>query len=325
MDVYLCGDNNGFPVYFGKCDEFLRLISKGNIAAVPENGKIGDFSGTTLCLGYFDGVHIAHRTLFEKAKARGKWGVLLFDRNVKGTPLLTTQYEKVRLIDECGADFVIIAEFSEKFKNRTPFEFAEFLKNTLKVSGVVAGYDYRFGKMASGDAKILKKLSCDLNFSAEIAEAECKDGKPIKSTKIREYIKNGDMIEANKLLGYNYIVSGRVEKGLGNGRKIGFPTANIEYDPEKLLPQDGVYHGQVLGKDAVINIGKNPTFDAKRRTIEAHLIDFDGDLYGEMIEVSFLKKTRNDIKFASEEELKKQIEDDVRNVKEDKYGKKNFN
>ena len=163
------------------------------------------------------------------------------------------------------------------------------------------------------------------DFSAEIAEAECKDGKPVKSTKIREYIKNGDMIEANKLLGYNYIVSGRVEKGLGNGRKIGFPTANIEYDPEKLLPQDGVYHGQVLGKDAVINIGKNPTFDAKRRTIEAHIIDFDGDLYGEMIEVSFLKKTRDDIKFASEEELKKQIEEDVRNVKEDKYGKKNFN
>lgn len=317
MDVYLCGENNEFPVYFGKSDEFLHLLLKGKKAHIPQKGKIGDFSRAALCLGYFDGVHIAHRSLFEKAKAKGRWGVLLFDRNVKGIPLLTTQYEKVSLIERSGADFVIIAEFSENFKNRSPYEFAEFLKNTLKVSGVVAGYDYRFGKSASGDAKILKKLSCDLGFSAEIVEAECEDGEPVKSTKIREYIKNGEMTEANKLLGYNYIVSGRVEKGLGNGRKIGFPTANIGYDPEKLLPQDGVYHGRVLGKDAVINIGKNPTFDAKRRTIEAHLIDYDGDIYGKMVEVSFLKKTRDDIKFATEEELKKQIEEDVRSVKED--------
>lgn len=322
MEVYFYCEyngckNSGIPVLFGDDKEFLSLLSEENATAVFVNGPTGDFSGTTLCLGYFDGVHLAHRALFEKAKARGKWGVLLFDRNVKGSLLLTTQYEKVQLISELGADYVIIAEFSEKFMNRTPGEFADFLKDTLNVSAVVAGYDYRFGKMASGDANMLIKLADERNISAEIVSAECENGEPIKSTKIREYIMSGDIPSANRLLGYAYMVCGKVEKGLGNGHKLGFPTANVAYNYEKLLPPDGVYAGSACGKPAVINIGKNPTFNAENRTLEVHLIDFDGDLYGKVISVSFFEKIRDDVKFDTKEALIARIEKDIKFVMED--------
>ena len=113
---------------------------------------------SAICLGGFDGIHKGHKALFCVAKSFGKWGVLLFDRNIKGNENLTTQEEKVKLIEKSGADFVIIAEFSEKFSKRTPEEFAQFLENILKVSHIVCGYDYRFGVGASGDAKMLKDL-----------------------------------------------------------------------------------------------------------------------------------------------------------------------
>lgn len=277
--------------------------------------KHADFSETTLCLGYFDGVHLAHRVLFDRARAHEKWGVLLFDKNVKGIPLLTTLDEKISLIRNSGADYVIITEFSERFMSRTPYEFADFLKNTLNVSGVVAGYDYRFGKDAAGDSELLKELARWFGFSAEIVDAKCINGEPIKSTKIREYIKCADLPRANALLGYPYMISGIVEKGLGNGHKLGFPTANIAYDDEKLLPPDGVYKGQVLGKDAVINIGKNPTFSASNRTIEAHIIDFSEDLYGKPIEISLMEKIRDDIKFENIEDLVCRIKKDIEFVK----------
>ena len=308
-------ENTGKPIFLCDSDEYLSMPEKENLLAVCAIGNACEFSGTTLCLGYFDGVHLAHRTLFEKAKSMGKWGVLLFDRNVKSMPLLTTMYEKIRLIKEAGADYVIIAEFSEKFMSRTPQEFAEFLKNTLNVSGVVAGYDYRFGKCASGDSEILEKLSAELGFLSEIVEAECLNGEPIKSTKIRECIKNGDMPLANALLGYPYIISGIVEKGFGNGHKLGFPTANIAYCNEKLLPADGVYAGRILGKDAVINIGKNPTFSAEHRTVEVHILDFDGDLYGKHMEVTICEKIRDDIKFKNKEDLINRIKKDIEFVK----------
>ena len=280
-----------------------------------ENKKIGSFFGTTLCLGYFDGVHIAHRKLFEKAKEYGKWGVLLFDRNVKKMPLLTAMPEKIRLIEKAGADYVIIAEFSESFMNKSPEEFVKFLAKTLNISRAVAGYDYRFGKNASGDAETLLKLAKDAGLSVEIVDALCENGEPVKSTKIRDYVEKGDITSANILLGYEYMISGKVEKGLGNGHKLGFPTANVAYDSEKLLPPDGVYAGSACQKPAVINIGKNPTFSAKKRTLEVHIPGFDGDLYDKVIEISFSEKIRDDIKFKNMDELKNQIRKDVEYVK----------
>lgn len=236
--------NSGNPVCLGDANEYLCLLADGVTALGGTDIRENDFLDTAICLGGFDGIHKGHKALFDIAKAYGKWGVLLFDRNIKGNENLTTQGEKIRLIEEYGADYVVIAEFSERFAKRSPEEFVRFLENTLKVSHIVCGYDYRFGYMAKGDAMLLKKL-CK---NAEVKSVDpVKNGEiPIKSTNIRTLIKNGEIKRANELSGHSYIVSGIVEKGFGNGKKMGFPTANIAYPEEKLLPADGVYRGKCL-------------------------------------------------------------------------------
>lgn len=293
--------------------EIYSYSEEKGISAICGDEK-ETFVGASICLGGFDGIHKGHKALFDVAKSHGKWGVLLFDRNIKGDENLTTQDEKIKLIEEYGADYVVIAEFSEKFARRSPQEFTDFLENTLKVSHIICGYDYRFGYMAKGDAKMLKEL-CK---KAEVTSVEpvILGENPIKSTNIRTLVKTGNIKDANELLGHSYTLSGIVEKGLGNGRKMGFPTANISYPEEKLLPADGVYYGRTFGMDAVINIGKNPTFDAKKRTVEVHIPEFSKDIYGEFCVVEFLEKIRDDIKFDSIEKLIKQINKDIDYIKE---------
>lgn len=305
--------NSGVPVLLGEANEYLSLIDDGCIALGSTDTDRSGFLESAICLGGFDGIHLGHRALFDEAKKYKKWGVLLFDRNTKGNGNLTTQSEKIKLIETLGADYVVIAEFSERFSKRTPKEFADFLENILKVSHIICGYDYRFGYMASGDANELGKLckKADVTVLEPVSVGEA----PIKSTAIRELIKFGDIESANALLGYNYKVSGTVERGFGNGRKMGLPTANISYEAEKLLPPDGVYYGRVFDMDAVINVGKNPTFDAKVRTVEVHIPNFDGNLYGKKIEAEFLEKIREDIKFDSIKSLIRQINKDIEYVK----------
>ncbi len=318
MKIYFfCEDNgcknSGKSVYFGDANEYLHLLAEGCSAVGSTDIREYDFLDTAICLGGFDGIHKGHKSLFDVAKSYGKWGVLLFDRNIKGNENLTTQSEKIKLIEEYGADYVVIAEFSEKFSKRSPEEFVDFLENILKVSYIVCGYDYRFGYMAKGDAKALKELCKKAEVTA-LEPVEFNE-KPIKSTHIRSLIKKGDIMCANELLGYNYTVSGIVEKGFGNGRKMGFPTANIAYPEEKLLPQDGVYYGKMLGMNALINVGKNPTFAAKKRTVEVHIPGFSKDIYGEFVKVEFFEKIRDDIKFDSIENLIMQINKDIDYVK----------
>ncbi len=325
MKVYFfCEDNgcknSGIPVCLGNANEYLSLLAGSCTAVGSTDIRENDFLNSAICLGGFDGIHKGHKALFAEAKAHGKWGVLLFDRNIKGNENLTVQSEKIRLIEEYGADYVVIAEFSEKFSKRLPEEFVDFLENILKVSHIVCGYDYRFGYMATGDAKNLKDLCKKAKVT--VSQPVMYDDKPIKSTDIRSLIKNGEIKQANELLGHNYIVSGIVEKGLGNGRKMGFPTANISYSDEKLLPADGVYYGKMFGLSAVINIGKNPTFDAKKRTVEVHIPDFSKDIYGEFVCVEFLEKIRDDIKFDSIENLIVQINKDIDYVKERSLNRK---
>lgn len=272
-----------------------------------------DMSNSVLCLGDFDGMHRGHQAVFAAAKAVGSWGVLLFDRNSKGKPVITTLKEKKEILKRMGADFAAVTAFDESFSHMTPEEFAAFIKNKFGVKAVAAGKDYRFGYKARGDVNMLKKLCGD---RAIIVDLAADGGKPIKSTHIRELIKSGDLSAAEKLLGMKFFVSGKVTAGLKNGRKIGFPTANIDVAKEKILPPDGVYGGCVLGRGAVVNIGKNPTFGAEKRTVEVHIPDFDGDLYGKDLTVDLTEKIRGEIKFASVEELTEQIKKDVNKVKE---------
>ena len=271
--------------------------------------------GTAICLGDFDGAHKGHRQVFSKAAETGKWGALLFTHNSKGEKEILTLPEKLEVLKQLGAGYAVAADFETELKEKSPGEFIVFLKE-LAVNKVVTGYDYRFGKGAAGDVTLLKALCGKYGIEAVAVPAETAYGEPIKSTKIRELIKNGDIKTANTLLGSRYKISGMVERGFGNGTDMGIPTANIEVAPDKLLPKDGVYKGMAGSKRAVINVGKNPTFDAKKRTVEVHLIGETDDLYGKMMTVEFMDWIRDEIKFKTREELILQIKKDIESVKE---------
>ena len=277
----------------------------------------GDSEGTAICLGDFDGMHKGHRRVFYEAARTGDFGALLFTHNSKDEKELLTLSEKLDLIKELGAKYAVAADFNEELKNKSCEEFVELLCS-FKVKTAVVGYDYRFGKGASGDAELLCKLCKKRGISVRIADAVEDGGEPVKSTRIRALLKEGNISEANRLLVTPYMISGRVVKGLGNGKKLGFPTANIEVSEFKFLPRDGVYKGVLDGKDAVINIGKNPTFEASKRTIEVHVIGENRDFCGKSVTVCVTERIRDEVKFSTKEELISQIKKDIASVKEEK-------
>lgn len=278
-----------------------------------------------LALGNFDGLHIAHRKIIEKCRdyAREKGllsGVLLFDRHTKvffekEVKLLTTTEEKIQLFEELGIDFVFVKEFDEETRNMKPDEFFLFLKDELKVKAMFVGYDYTFGHKASGDSRLLLKMCNEKGMDIEIIPRIDIGEEPVSSTKIRELIKSGKTVEAQEYLGNMYVVSGMIEKGKQNGTKMGIPTANVSLSQDKLIPPDGVYTGifEVSKQKykCLINIGKNPTFDAEKRTLEVHIPEFSGDLYNKPARVLFDAKIREEIKFNSSDELVEQINKDL--------------
>lgn len=277
----------------------------------------GSSENTAICLGDFDGVHMGHRQVFKEASKTGDWGALIFTHNSKGEKEIMTLAEKLTALKKLGAKYVVSADFDGELKGKSPQEFVEFLKG-LKVRFAVTGYDYRFGKDATGDVDLLKTLCTAYGIETVTAKAKKIDGMPVKSTIIRKLITDGKIKEANTLLGSPYIISGKVEEGFQNGLKMGFPTANLKISESKLLPKDGVYKGHTEGFDAVINIGKNPTFEAKSRTVEVHIIGMDKDLYGKELTVEVLDRIRDEIKFKNCEELVLQIKKDIESVKGEK-------
>ena len=282
-----------------------------------------------LALGNFDGLHKAHIKIIKDcvvyAKANKlKSGVFLFENHTdevckgKKVELLTTLAEKISIIKSLGADFIFVKHFDEETMNMNPLNFFSFLCERLLAKALFAGFDYTFGKGAKGDAKFLLQKGREYGVYLKISEEIKISDAPVKSNTVRVFIKNGEIEKANEYLGRRYFVSGAVSYGKQNGRRMGFPTANIDYDKNKLLPPDGVYRGvaKVEEKEypALINIGKNPTFDAELRTVEAHLLNFTGDLYGKNITIEFDSKIRNEIKFNDIEELKEQIKRDIQNL-----------
>lgn len=285
-----------------------------------------DYDGTVTALGNFDGLHVAHMTIIRNgikyAKENGlKSGVLLFEKNTKtltqgGVKLITPNEAKLELLEREKPDFVYMENFDKEFMQKSPEEFVKYLVENLKVKAVCVGYDYSFGYKAMGDVEMLKKFGEKYGFKVFVTDAIKIDGRIVSSTYIREVIKNGDMEEAERFLGRRYCIEGNVIHGLQNGRKMGIPTANVDYDINMALPKPGVYAGitYVDGRrlKSVINVGKNLTFDAKKLTVESHILDFDEDIYDKYIRVSFAKRLRGVIKFSSMEELKNQIHHDMK-------------
>lgn len=277
-----------------------------------------------IILGDFDGVHLAHKAVIENgvnyAKKNGFSSVILmFENNTKNAKIITNNLQKLSLFERMDVDCVYIREFTKDFMHQSAEEFVEFLKDTMDMCAVSIGFDYRFGYQAKGDTRTLKELGKKLSFDALITEAIELEGHIISSTYIRHLISEGDVEKAKKFLGRSYFLQGKVEKGFQNGTKLGFPTANLSYDGNIILPQSGVYAGfcEVLGKiyEAVINVGNNPTFYGKKITVETHILGFFQDIYGEEIKVFFEKGIRADKKFENIDMLKGQINEDIKEAK----------
>ena len=287
---------------------------------------------TIVTIGTFDGIHIGHqkilKNLIRAANNEGKKSVLLTffphprmvlqkDNKIL---LLNTIEEKSGLLEKMGLDYLIIHPFSKEFSRLTALDFVrDILVNKLNTSRLIIGYDHHFGKNREGNIHQLKEYSLLYDFKVEEIPAQDIDDVSVSSTKIRTALKEGNLKTANNYLGYHYMLNGTVVSGKKLGGTIGFPTANLEIkEPYKLIPKTGVYiiktHINTVLYTGIMNIGFNPTVLGKHQTIEAHLFDFNEDLYGKEIMIEFIYFLREEHKFKSIEELVVQLNIDKENA-----------
>lgn len=272
-----------------------------------------------MALGFFDGVHIAHRDLLATAKdiadQRGlAFGIFTFASGggIKAKAgRLYNDDEKAEMFRDLGADFTVFSDFGA-ISGSSPEDFVlKTLCDDLNCRVCVAGFNFRFGKGASADSSRLATLMRQGGGEAVICDEITKDGLTMSATLIRGLIEEGKVEEANRYLGIPYYIKGRVSHGRTDGRRLGFPTANLSIDEGRIIPRLGVYRTALVinGKiySGVSNIGKCPTFDGEEIRLETHIIDFEGDLYGREIRVYLLGFLRGERRFDSIEELKKQI------------------
>ena len=284
---------------------------------------------SVVALGNFDGVHLGHQAVLRRAVEEGRrrgTGVVAatfhpHPRAVLGPrvqpKLLTTLELRREALLRYGADEVRTIRFDQELSKKSPEEFVrDVLVGELRAEAVVVGKNFRFGHRAAGDVEELGRLMRFSGREAYVVAVRSEAGKgAISSTIIRELIAEGEVGEAAKLLGRPYVLRGEVVVGDRRGRSIGFPTANVLPDPAAVVPARGVYAGFVrVGEKvqaACTNVGVAPTFERNQSRVEAHLLDFDGDLYGRVVDVSFLQRIRLEKKFSGVHDLKAQIARDV--------------
>ena len=287
---------------------------------------------TVVTIGTFDGIHVGHqkilKDLIEAAKKEGKKSVLLtffphprmvLQKDVS-IQLLNTIEEKSSLLEKMGLDYLIIHPFSKEFSRLTALDFVrDILVNQLNTSRLIIGYDHHFGKNREGNIHQLREYSLLYDFKVEEIPAQDIDDVSVSSTKIRKALQEGNLKTANNYLGYNYMLNGTVINGKKLGGKIGFPTANLDIkEAYKLVPKTGVYVIKTTINNVLfsgmMNIGFRPTVSGKHQTIEAHLFDFDKDLYGKNITIELLYFLRDEKKFDSVEDLIVQLNLDKENA-----------
>ena len=282
-----------------------------------------------LALGYFDGVHIGHRAVVAAAKelaeeSGAECGVFTFAGDLGGRfgkehgMVYTTEERKELLLEDCGADFVYAAPCDEAFFALTKEAFLDWLEQRFPVEGYACGFDYTFGKGGAGNADFLRQYAAKRGRSFRAVEALTVGGEKVSSTEVKRLLREGEIEKANALLTRPYFVTGKVIRERGVGRAIGFPTVNLYPSDEKLRLKNGVYggHAEADGKEykAIVNYGSRPTFGLYAPLVEAHLIGYDGNLYGRTMRISFDTFLRDIRKFKGEEELKEQLQKDREEV-----------
>ncbi|MDH5566760.1 MAG: bifunctional riboflavin kinase/FAD synthetase [Myxococcales bacterium] len=302
---------------------------------IPGSAAIGEpLHRPIVTIGNFDGIHLGHQAILKTVTDRardleGEAVVYTFEphprkvlRPEKAPALLTTLEQKLELLEMAGVDVVVVEPFTEAFARTGADAFVQLLHQRLRPIEVYVGYDFHFGRDREGSMRMLTEMGPRLGFAVTIIpEVTAEDG-DVNSTRIRELLTQGEPERAARMLGRPFTIRGSVVRGDARGRILGFPTANLEVENE-LLPAAGVYvgHLRVLDSEgrsspaelpAVINLGRRPTFeDSQRFVVEAHILDWNGDLYGRRVELAFRARLREERRFPSVDALREQIARDV--------------
>lgn len=296
---------------------------------IRENLK--DYNSTkpsVITIGTFDGVHIGHKKIINQLTSISSKNNLISIllsffphpkmvlQNDKELKLINTIQEKEGLLNSLNLDYLIIKEFTKEFSRLSALEFVrDILVNKLNAKHIIIGYDHHFGRNRTANIEQLKEFGELYDFKVTEILAQDIDDIAISSTKIRKALINGEITLANKFLGYNFFFSGNVVHGNNIGKTISFPTANIKIDvPYKLVPKNGVYIVKTTIDNQItfgmMNIGYNPTFNGKQKSIEIHFINFNKNIYDKTLTIEMILRIRNEIKFNTVDDLKKQLEQD---------------
>ena len=280
-----------------------------------------------LTIGSYDGVHHGHEKVIQRVLAGARAGgvgsaLLTFDPHPRCVlapdtcpPTLTTVDEKADLLGLLGVDDMVVWPFSRRVSELTATEFMDRLVDRVPLAGLVIGHDFALGHGRAGNREFLTAYGAAHGFAVEVVEPVRLDGDVVSSTAIRALLLEGGVAHAAKLLGRHYSLSSFVEHGTGTGSRIGFPTANFAITPNKLVPHQGVYAVwvDIAGKayQGAMNIGYRPTFGENRLTVEAFILDFEGDIYHQDVRARFVQRIRDEKKFDSVDALVQQIAHDV--------------
>lgn len=283
----------------------------------------------TACIGYFDGLHLGHQKLIEEVfqvadETHTKRALITFDpdpwciiKGLRDIAHITPMKQRMALAEKMGIEYWIILDFSKEMADLTPFEFHEQILKPLRLVTLVCGYDFTYGQKGMGTVDTLRQQQ---DFAVHVIDEVSSDHKKISSTRIEELIKDGQMEKAASFMGRWYDMEGHVKSGSRVGKKHGFPTANLQLSERYIMPKKGVYIGAVKVRDAwymaMMNVGNNPTYNYQSQlSIEAHLLDFDADIYGESVVFRFLSYLRSEQKFSNAEALSEQLSKDLKSTR----------
>ena len=279
-----------------------------------------------VALGMFDGVHIGHQSIIRRAvelarEIEGTAMVFTFSNHPLSVvapqalpPQIGNNLLRETRLQKLGVDVLMSVPFTRAFAGNSPEEFLQLLQQEFAPRYVVTGPNYTFGAKGKGNQRLLLRAGRDYGFRTEICPAVLKEGRPVSSTRIRSLLDQGNLLEANDFLGYEFTVIDRVIHGDQRGRTLGFPTANLAIPDERVMLPNGVYAARVIyeGKhyDGLANIGNNPTFEGCNRRLEVNIQDFSQDIYDKVLEVRFLARLRDEVKFDGVEQLVRQMRKD---------------
>jgi len=285
---------------------------------------------TLLTIGVFDGVHAGHRYLLKQlqrqaAKRDLLSGVVTFNPHPQSVlhpdgqlPWLSNLEDRVTTFRQLGLNVVAVLTFTPKVAQLSARDFLSLLKKHLRMQGIVVGPDFILGRAGEGNISVLRVLGSEMKFTVKVIPPYTVNGEIVSSTLIRQALIQGDMRRVGKLMSRRFYLRGKVITSEKRGRALGFPTANLDTEPQQAVPGNGIYATitQVNGKrfPSATNVGTRPTFGEGKRMVETHLLDYQGDLYGKEIKVEFVQKVRDEQRFPSVEELKTQMRKDVQEV-----------